>query len=53
MSAGKGSSPRPFDVPREDYEASFDRIFGKRERVPYVPPPLPVEREQKETRERK
>lgn len=39
--SGKGSAPRPFDVPREDYESSYDRIFGKRERLPYVPPPLP------------
>lgn len=26
---GKGSAPRPYSVPREQFEESFDRIFGK------------------------
>lgn len=40
--AGKGSRPRPFSVPLEEYNNNLDRIFGekpKKER--YVPPPLP------------
>lgn len=39
--AGKGSGSRPMEVPREVYESNHDRIFGKRERKQYVPPPLP------------
>lgn len=32
---GKGSAPRPFDVPREQYESNFDRIFrSKQETTP-------------------
>ena len=27
--SGKGSSPRPFSVPQEEFDAAFDRIFGK------------------------
>ena len=30
---GKGSKPRPFDVDRETYESSWDRIFSKRNAV--------------------
>lgn len=30
MSAGKGSDPRPLSVSRREFEASFDRTFGKR-----------------------
>ena len=26
---GKGSSPRPYSVDRETFDANFDRIFGK------------------------
>ncbi len=26
---GKGSAPRPFSVPHDDFAANFDRIFGK------------------------
>jgi hypothetical protein len=32
---GKGSKPRPFVVPKEDFDKSFENIFGK-----YVPPYL-------------
>lgn len=33
--SGKGSAPRPFDVPREQYENNFDRIFrSKQETTP-------------------
>lgn len=28
---GKGSAPRPFSVPHDDFAANFDRIFGKSE----------------------
>ena len=27
MSNGKGDKPRPLSVPREEYEASYERIF--------------------------
>jgi hypothetical protein len=33
--SGKGSKPRPFNVPKEDFDNSFETIFGK-----YVPPYL-------------
>ena len=33
--AGKGSKPRPFIVPKDDFDKSFENIFGK-----YVPPYL-------------
>ena len=29
---GKGSNPRPFDIPRDEYAANFDRIFGKKDK---------------------
>ena len=37
---GKGSGRRPTFVPREEYEANYERIFGKKERVKWDPPPL-------------
>ena len=33
---GKGSSPRPYSVSRDEFNASFERIFGKH-RVSGVP----------------
>jgi len=30
---GKGSSPRPLAVPRDDFEDNYDRIFGKNKKV--------------------
>ena len=27
---GKGSKPRPLEIPREDFENKWDLIFGKR-----------------------
>lgn len=33
---GKGSAPRPFTVNIDEFHNSFERIFGKRERTPYV-----------------
>lgn len=43
MSAGgKGHAPRPYSIPKEEYDAKHESIFGKRPpRAPYVPPPLP------------
>lgn len=26
--SGKGSSPRPYSVPKESFDQSFERIFG-------------------------
>jgi len=40
---GKGHAPRPFSVPREQFDANYEAIYGKRERQQYVPPPLPQE----------
>ena len=31
--SGKGSSPRPFEVSRETYEANWNRIFGDKDVV--------------------
>lgn len=28
---GKGSAPRPFSVPRKEFENNWDKIFGKKE----------------------
>jgi len=40
--AGKGSRPRPFSVPLEEYNKNIDAIFGaKPPKERYVPPPLP------------
>ena len=33
--AGKGSKPRPFSVPKDQYDNNHETIFGK-----YVPPYL-------------
>ena len=32
---GKGDKPRPLNVPKEEFDKSFENIFGK-----YVPPYL-------------
>ena len=29
--SGKGSSPRPYSVPKESFDQSFERIFCKKE----------------------
>jgi hypothetical protein len=29
---GKGSKPRPFSVPKEEFDNRFDLIFGKKKR---------------------
>jgi hypothetical protein len=39
---GKGSAPRPYSVPQEEFNRRHEQIFGKRPaKAPYVPPPLP------------
>lgn len=40
---GKGSAPRPYSVKFEDFDNSYDTIFGKKVKQQYVPPPLPDE----------
>ena len=41
---GKGSDPRPFSVPLDEFAANHERIFGKKPPRPrYVPTPLPDE----------
>lgn len=27
---GKGSNPRPFEIPQEEFLSNWDRIFGKK-----------------------
>ena len=40
--AGKGSKPRPFAIPKDEFDKSFENIFGKKTpKQPWVPPPLP------------
>lgn len=34
----KGHAPRPFSIPLEQFGTRHEAIFGKRERVQYVPP---------------
>lgn len=46
--SGKGSAPRPFSVPQDEFGARHEAIFGKRERRQYVPPPLPGKNSKKE-----
>lgn len=42
--SGKGSRPRPFSVTQQEFDNSFDTIFGQKpKKEPYVPPPLPVD----------
>ena len=33
--SGKGSSPRPFSVPRKKFDDNWDRIFGKKTKEKY------------------
>ena len=38
----KGSRPRPFSIPLEEYNNNLDKIFGEKpKKEQYVPPPLP------------
>jgi hypothetical protein len=39
---GKGSRARALTVPKEEFDKSFENIFGKKPpKEQYVPPPLP------------
>lgn len=29
---GKGSSPRPYSVPKEEFDKNWEQIFGKKEK---------------------
>lgn len=31
MTAGKGSTPRPYSVPKETFDEAFERIFKNKE----------------------
>ena len=47
---GKGSNPRPFAVPKEEFDKSFESIFGKKPpKERWVPPPLPENLEDKKS----
>jgi hypothetical protein len=47
--SGKGSVPRPYSVPQEEFDRRHEQIFGKREPKPrYVPPPLPAVEEKEQ-----
>jgi len=49
--AGKGSKPRPLVVPKEQFDKSFENIFGKKEpKKPYVyvPPEKELDNEIKD-----
>ena len=46
--AGKGSKPRPLVVPKEQFDKSFEGIFGK-----YVPPYLRNRTEENKQDEKK
>jgi hypothetical protein len=38
----KTSRPRPFSVPKEQFDSNHETIFGKKPpRTQWVPPPLP------------
>ena len=34
---GKGSSPRPYSVPKEQYDKNWELIFGKKKTLASVP----------------
>jgi len=38
---GKGSGPRPFDIPREQFRDNFDAIFRKKKEQPAPEPKKP------------
>jgi hypothetical protein len=49
MSNGKGSKPRPFSIPREEFEKTWDNIFKK---LPKETPEYPDERKKPRLKER-
>lgn len=34
---GKGSSPRPYSIPKEQYDKNWEAIFGKKKTLASVP----------------
>jgi len=38
---GKGSTPRPFEIPKDQFRDNWDAIFGKKKPAE---PPKPVEK---------
>jgi hypothetical protein len=47
---GKGSRPRPKSVPLEQFDASFNNIFGKKEpKSRWIPPPIEIKEPPKQT----
>ncbi len=36
---GKGSTPRPFEIPRDQFRNNWDQIFGKKPQDPAPKPP--------------
>lgn len=32
MSAGKGDTPRPMEIPRDEYRRRWEETFGKKEK---------------------
>ncbi len=36
---GKGSNPRPFEIPRDQFRDNWDAIFGKKKQDPAPKPP--------------
>ena len=46
---GKGSAPRPYSVKFEDFDNSYDTIFGKKVKQQYIPPPLPDELQEQQS----
>ena len=37
MTAGKGSKPRPMDIPRDEYENNWQKIFPSKRKPPEEP----------------
>jgi hypothetical protein len=35
---GKGSNPRPIEIPREEFRNNWDKIFGKKKAKPQPQP---------------
>ena len=35
---GKGSTPRPFDIPKDQFRDNWDAIFGKKRQDPPAKP---------------
>jgi hypothetical protein len=46
---GKGSSPRPYGIPKEQFDNNFDAIFRKKDK-PTEPKQEPKNGDQKDTK---